>query len=111
MGDRGQTIRALTRADPIASPAIESPWYNSIMPRFSVRDLLIATSLMAAGLALCLSATRLDRHSLDSFPIIVPAYFLGSTVFGAGILYPFLPWQIGGTVGFVGGLILAAFFV
>jgi hypothetical protein len=82
-----------------------------VMPKFSIKDLLVAVLLVSGGLAMCIAATTFDRRSLDSFPVIVPLYFAGSAAVGAGTFYCFLPWPIGATVGFVGGLLLSALFV
>ena len=81
------------------------------MPKYSIKDLLIAMVLVAGGLAMCIAATQFDRHALSSLPIIVPLYSAGSAAVGAGIFYPFLPWPIGATIGFVGGLLLSGLIV
>jgi hypothetical protein len=86
------------------------------MPRFSIRDLLIATALISIGLGLLytLFTTPLfrERHFMPMMKYIAPAFIIsGFTFMGAGIFAPFRRKLIGGLVGFsiAVGLILLTY--
>lgn len=84
------------------------------MPKFSIKDLLIATTLVAAGLATCVVACdkrwlRLDESALVLLPIVF--FLLGSAIVGSGLLYPFKQAWRGFLFGPVVVLILFGLFL
>jgi hypothetical protein len=72
------------------------------MPRFTIRDLLVATALIAvgAGMIVFLFRGREASHQLGDWPTLF--FWCGSGAFvGAGIFTPFKrPWT-GAITGFV----------
>ena len=73
------------------------------MPRFTTRDLLIGTSLIAAGLLLEIASIngipfRLP-YVLHSLYVPLVIWITGGAVFGAGVLYPFKMTVLGAIFG------------
>ena len=58
------------------------------MPRFSIRSLLIATTLIAVGLGMICYAEQ-HHDSPDSESLALFAFFGGGCAIGAGIMAPF----------------------
>jgi hypothetical protein len=83
------------------------------MPRFSIKDLILAVTLVAVGLAICLAALSYhnaeDHIPLVNVPrIILAAFGAGAAMIGAGILTPFQRKTVGAAIGLVlGGVVLA----
>jgi hypothetical protein len=87
-------------------PKSASGVYAKGMPRFSLRDLLIATALISIGMGLIyvLYTTPLfrERHFMPRMKYIAPPlFFSGSALIGAGICAPFQRKLIGGLIGFL----------
>ena len=64
------------------------------MPRFTVKDMLVATAIVAVG-ALLIGVTRtvpaggVGRESSLWIPVCA---YAGAAIIGAGLIYPFRPW-------------------
>ena len=75
------------------------------MPRFSIKDLLLATTMVAVGIGAALLAQQLAK-SLE-YPGAALAiaelglWVGGSALAGAGVLYPFGRAVVGAAVGLV----------
>jgi hypothetical protein len=73
------------------------------MPRFSIKDLILAMTLVATGLFLEFALLRWDGDALSDQPPIVILFFYvvtfgtGGAMIGTGLLAPF------GTVGRIAG--------
>jgi hypothetical protein len=83
------------------------------MPRFSLKDLLIGTALLAAGdTAICGIGRLPNDMSLGSgYQAITLLWFGGGTLIGAGLFIPFKrPW-LGAALGLLAqaGILVAAF--
>jgi hypothetical protein len=68
------------------------------MPRFSLKHLLLSTTLVAVGLVLLLLIFREPGGSLGDSAAIV-CWFGGGALIGAGLLAPFRKWWIGAAIG------------
>jgi hypothetical protein len=80
------------------------------MPRFSMKDLLLATTLIALGLGvLAWSNHYQDTTKLEQpQPIALVSYFACRALIGAGLFAPFKrPW-LGAVVGVVGTILVVA---
>lgn len=85
------------------------------MPRFSLKELLTAIAMVSLGFALMAVALRpslvLDRH-VDQFGVCIALIYLcGTSLTGAGVMYPFEKTAKGawiGAVAAVPGFIVAA---
>jgi hypothetical protein len=87
------------------------------MPRFSIKDLMLATTLVALGLAIAIvdmSVTNRDLsrdyhlplHPLTSLVVLS----IGGAFIGAGLLAPFRRKAIGAGVGFfLPGLLIVGY--
>ena len=80
------------------------------MPRFSIKDLMIATMIVAVALGISLTILRLARRG-DAYAEHVSMfwlYMLGWSLAGTGVMYPFkriIPIAIGFLIGAVLGFI------
>ena len=84
------------------------------MARFSIKDLLVATVLVAVGLTIALFATSVvveARMGQTLVHVLVGIYFVGCVVVGVGLVYPFAKphrtpgFVVSPLVGLIGGLI------
>ena len=78
------------------------------MLRFSVKDLMIATLLVAVGLAIEIGLMRCGGAVPDkSFFLFFVVFGIGVTIIGAGALLPFRKKAVGAGINFVlAGLLL-----
>ena len=77
------------------------------MPRFSIKDLIVSTTLVAAGFAAALSPFRFN-FEVDGraiWPLLLSLWFGGCMMVGAGAMYPFKRAWIGALLGFLVALI------
>ena len=72
------------------------------MPRFSIKDLLLATTLVAIGIGGMCGA---DAGFLEPAELNMLTWVVCGAVAGAGIGYPFHLWRLGAVLGFVAALI------
>ncbi len=73
------------------------------MPKFSIKDLLIATAIVATGTALISSIFRFPTVFLEPSPgaAFVFCWYVGGMLIGAGLFWPFRrPWM-GIALGFI----------
>jgi hypothetical protein len=75
--------------------------YHSALdkPRFTLKDLLATTALIALGLAWIVFALPTLRRSLDNLELPVWAFIVGGAFLGAAILTPFRRAHIGAIWG------------
>jgi hypothetical protein len=76
------------------------------MPKFTIKDLLIATALVSLGLGMVVGAhgaNSLEVRPNYVVPILVCLYFFGCPTIGVGIFYPFGndAWLLGAALGSV----------
>jgi hypothetical protein len=74
------------------------------MVRFSIKDLMLATLLVAVGLSIEIVLFRFLPHTNAQ---LLVAYFMlcsGLATIGAGLFTPFRKKKLGGTLGFVLGV-------
>jgi hypothetical protein len=64
------------------------------MPRFSIKDLLIGTALLAAGITSVCGIARLPSH-----PVVLLLWLGGSALVGAGLFAPFKRIWLGAAIG------------
>ncbi len=80
-----------------------------VMPKFSIKDLLISTTLVSAGLSIIslIFYFRLHAPSFDLrlFIPVMSAFFLGCALIGAGMLYPFSCTKVGAVIGLIAGFL------
>ena len=85
------------------------------MPKFSIKDLLIAITIVAAGSVIVVTSLRFWTNAHFRGNPIIFGYFSGCALIGAGIMYPFTRpvfWAVGAIVcGVVGGLIAIAIYL
>jgi hypothetical protein len=78
--------------------------YHLDMPRFSIKDLMLATALVAAGMCITIFANDIANTSNSPSIVLVLTIlglFLGGfALVGAGVLYPFGRAWTGALVGF-----------
>jgi hypothetical protein len=84
------------------------------MPKFTIKDLLIATAMVSLGLGMVIGAHNLNLLrpiSNHNIPIIIVLYFGGFSTIGTGIFYPFGEgtWLLGAFVGFLASCFLPTF--
>lgn len=78
------------------------------MPRFSIKDLMLAMTLVAVGVGMVCYAER-HHETPESESLAVFLFFSGSALFAAGLTTPFKrPWL--GALVVVVLVILLAFF-
>ena len=68
------------------------------MPRFSIKDLMLAITLIAIGLSVCLVTVNHDGHNMsliESPRSALVAFGIGGIMIGAGIMAPFHKKVIG----------------
>jgi hypothetical protein len=68
------------------------------MPRFTLKDLLVSTSLIAASLSCFWLISAIKRN--DSMALALLLWFSSGSFLGAGLLTPFQRAFIGGITGF-----------
>jgi hypothetical protein len=81
------------------------------MPRFSIKDLLLAITLIAIGLSVCLAIVKhggQDMLLIESPRSAVVAFGIGGIMIGAGVMAPFHKKVAGVQIGLIlGGVLLA----
>ncbi len=80
------------------------------MPRFSIKNLMLATLLVAAGLAVCLVPLNYagDMSLSARLHIALLAFGVGGAMIGAGVMAPFHKKATGAAIGLaLGGVFLA----
>ena len=75
------------------------------MPNFSIKDLLITTTLVAMGLGLIMLAI----HEWKATPLPVLKYVLGCSLIGMGLGYPFKKLLVVACFGIFGCILLPVF--
>ena len=80
------------------------------MPKFSIKDLLIATTLIALGLGGAgVSQSLADPHlALTYLMIRLPLHLAGWMIVGCGVLFPFRMSYLGAFLGLVVGTAIVA---
>jgi hypothetical protein len=72
------------------------------MPRFTVKDLLIATALVALGAGTLAFLFQIGKPlQLVAPPVFAGLWLCGGACVGAGIFTPFKLPTMGGVIGFV----------
>jgi hypothetical protein len=76
----------------------------SLVPKFTIKELLIGTSLIASGIAMtCFTFRWLNVVKSTTAPppmfAQLACWFLGPALLGAGILYPFKRPGLGAVAG------------
>jgi hypothetical protein len=77
-----------------------------VMPKFSIKDMLISVALVALGLGCAAFIWRFDdgQRPSEGFVVLIYAiYFVGCMVAGAGCLFPFKRWGVGVAIGAASG--------
>jgi hypothetical protein len=74
------------------------------MPTFSIKDLLIATAMVAVGLTSLLSAFRYAKSINTGIEMLL--YYGGSMLLCAGLLFPIKRASHGALLGLVGGVLV-----
>ena len=80
------------------------------MPKFTIKDLMIATAMVAIGLVTARLARSPNIVVDEPFRSLVPLQLrvAGCAIAGAGVLYPFDRWKLGFAIGgFIAFLYLA----
>jgi hypothetical protein len=80
------------------------------MPRFSIKDLILATTLVAVGLTVEVLLLRTDQPWLSPAAGIV-VYFSGAAAIGAGLLTPIHKKAVGVAIGIFAAIFLMILFV
>ena len=78
------------------------------VPRFSIKDLMLSTLLVAVGLTVEIVLFRFLPRTSEEFLL---AYFIlcsGLATIGAGLFAPFRKKKVGAAVGFVIGVVFLA---
>jgi hypothetical protein len=78
------------------------------MPKFSIKDLLIATTVVAVGLAIALGMLRWDIGMYppeDLVLMVIGIFFSGWAIIGFGLTYPFKRPILGIVIGLVCGVL------
>jgi hypothetical protein len=70
------------------------------MPRFTVKDLLISTSLIAVSFS-CFALLSAISHNDSTAVLALLLWFSSGAFLGAGLVTPFRHPLVGGLVGFV----------
>jgi hypothetical protein len=78
------------------------------MPRFSIKDLMLATAMVAIGTGLVAYVLRYMPESVGSITdvsgLFFPSWIAGGTLIGAGMMTPFKrPWT-----GVIIGIVITA---
>jgi hypothetical protein len=83
------------------------------MPRFSIKDLMLAITMVSVGLAMILTGQRCrDNDYLGALSPAAPTIAIlllwefGGMTLGAGIFYPFKRVDIGLRLGAIAGVVL-----
>ena len=83
------------------------------MPRFSIKDLMLATTMVSVGLAMILTGQRCRNNDyLGALSPAAPALVIlflwefGCIALGAGFFYPFKRVDIGLRLGASAGIVL-----
>ena len=73
------------------------------MPKFSIKDLMIATAMVAVGLATSHVANSPNIIVDESILLLAPMLLAltGWGIVGAGVLYPFGRWRVGIMLGVI----------
>ena len=79
-----------------------------VMPKFSIKDLLIATAIVAVGLTIALFALnpRWEPYIEKFWYVLLAEYLVGCAIAGAGLMYPFKRSKLGAKLGMVVGVLL-----
>jgi len=80
------------------------------MPRFSLKRLLISTTMVATGLGALVFAFSNQLPLLD-YPAVTFLYVAPPALIGAGLLHPFRLAWVGALVGALGMLIFLGYCV
>ena len=80
---------------------------EGMVPKFSIKALLIATALVAVGLTIAFLLFRpwLEPYGRFIWPIRTIFYFGGFALAGAGLMYPFKKLKLGAWLGALMGLL------
>lgn len=87
-------------------------WGKSLLPhpQFTIRDLLLSTALIAAGISALLLPFRVSEELLNT-PVLIPLFaglmIAGCPLIGAGLFLPFGKTRIGVIWGILAMLVLA----
>jgi hypothetical protein len=79
------------------------------MPRFSIKDLLLAITLVSIGLSLETLIFRTCAPKYLGTGLSFAAIVCGPVFIGAGLIAPFYRIEVGAVIGFVVGALLAMY--
>ena len=76
------------------------------MQRYSIKDLMIATAVVALGLFMAVSVLKpwWEPYLETYWFIVLGGYFGGSAIAGAGLMYPFKKSKLGAWLGVAVGV-------
>ena len=77
----------------------------------TIRQWMLGTALLAAGLACLLAVTSLPTSDELPPPVIVVLWFGGAPLFGAGLLSPFGRPILGAVLGLTGQLAYTCYYL
>jgi hypothetical protein len=74
------------------------------MPRFSIKELMLAITLIAIGLSVCLAIVNYGGHDMSLIErprIALVAFGIGGIMIGAGVMAPFHRKVAGAQIGLI----------